>query len=407
MAEIVGFRAIRPTRDKVHLVATRPYYTYKPNVLKAKIEDNPYTFLHIINPEFGQSIKTKPNSIERFEHVKEQYHRFLAEGTLIQDNEECLYVYRQSNKAFSSIGVIAGSSVEEYDCEKIKKHEATLTTREEMFTRYLDVVGFNAEPVLLTYTKHSGIEEFLDKVILGRSEYEFSTTDRVKHELWRLSKELSLELIALFKEVDSTYIADGHHRTASSARLHHTKGQGDKESPTAYFLSFLVQESQVEILEFNRLVKSLNKLSPEEFCDKLQEVGVLKPMKGVSKPTKEHEFVVILKDSVFTFSPFEQYIQKDHPVKALDAEILTQLILAPILGIEDLKTSNEIEFSPGNEPLQTVIDKVKSGKYHVGFLLFPATIQQVKKVADNGMHMPPKSTWVEPKLRSGLTIYPI
>jgi uncharacterized protein (DUF1015 family) len=117
--------------------------------------------------------------------------------------------------------------------------------------------------------------------------------------------------------------------------------------------------------------------------------------------------VVILKDSVFTFTPYEQHIQKDHPVKALDAEILTQLILAPILGIEDLKTSDEIEFSPGNEPLHAVIDKVKSGKYHVGFLLFPATIQQVKKVADNGMHMPPKSTWVEPKLRSGLTIYPI
>ncbi|MFM7474107.1 MAG: DUF1015 family protein, partial [Crocinitomicaceae bacterium] len=187
MAKIVGFRAIRPTRDKVHLVATRPYYTYKSNVLKAKLEDNPYTFLHIINPEFGKANKTKPNSNDRFLHVKEQFNRFLDEGILKQDKEDILYVYRQTKGDFSCIGVIAGSSVAEYDAGQIKKHEATLTSREEMFTRYLEVVGFNAEPVLLTYQNNDDIAEFLRKKTNDRPEYDFSTTDKVKHELWCLA----------------------------------------------------------------------------------------------------------------------------------------------------------------------------------------------------------------------------
>ena len=407
MAKIVGFRAIRPTRDKVHLVATRPYYTYKSNVLKAKLEDNPYTFLHIINPEFGKANKTKPNSNERFIHVKEQFNRFLDEGILKQDKEDILYIYRQTKGDFSCIGVIAGSSVSEYDAGKIKKHEATLTSREEMFTRYLEIVGFNAEPVLLTYQNNDDIAEFLRKKTNERSEYEFSTTDKVKHELWCLSKVESDELIHKFSSIDATYIADGHHRSASSARLHHSRGQDNMNSSTSYFLSFLVQENQIEIIEFNRLVKTLNNLSEEEFLSKLSMVGELIALNEIRNPSKEHEIVIVLKNKAFSFFPLPQFIDLGHPVNSLDPEILTQLILSPILGIHDLKTSDELVFSPGSESIESVVEKINNEKFAVGFLLFPLNIQQVKRVADNGMNMPPKSTWVEPKLRSGLTIYPI
>lgn len=407
MAKIVGFRAIRPTRDKVHLVATRPYYTYKSNVLKAKLEDNPYTFLHIINPEFGKANKTKPNSNERFIHVKEQFNRFLDEGILKQDKEDILYIYRQTKGDFSCIGVIAGSSVSEYDAGKIKKHEATLTSREEMFTRYLEIVGFNAEPVLLTYQNNDDIAEFLRKKTIERSEYEFSTTDKVKHELWCLSIVESDELIHKFSSIDATYIADGHHRSASSARLHHSRGQDNMNSSTSYFLSFLVQENQIEIIEFNRLVKTLNNLSEEEFLSKLSMVGELIALNEIRNPSKEHEIVIVLKNKAFSFFPLPQFIDLGHPVNSLDPEILTQLILSPILGIHDLKTSDELVFSPGSESIESVVEKINNEKFAVGFLLFPLNIQQVKRVADNGMNMPPKSTWVEPKLRSGLTIYPI
>ncbi|MFM7301187.1 MAG: DUF1015 domain-containing protein [Crocinitomicaceae bacterium] len=407
MAKIVGFRAIRPTRDKVHLVATRPYYTYKSNVLKAKLEDNPYTFLHIINPEFGKANKTKPNSNDRFLHVKEQFNRFLDEGILKQDKEDILYVYRQTKGDFSCIGVIAGSSVAEYDAGQIKKHEATLTSREEMFTRYLEIVGFNAEPVLLTYQNNDDIAEFLRKTTNGRPEYEFSTTDRVKHELWCLATTESADLIQKFSSIDATYIADGHHRSASSARLHQLRGGESMNSSTSYFLSFLVQESQIEIIEFNRLVKTLNHLSEDEFLSKLSMVGELIPMIEIRNPSKEHEIVVVLKNKAFSFFPLPQFIDLNHPVNSLDPEILTQLILSPILGIHDLKTSEELVFSPGIESIDSVVEKINSEKYAVGFLLYPLSIQQVKRVADNGMNMPPKSTWVEPKLRSGLTIYPI
>ncbi|HBW86448.1 MAG TPA: DUF1015 domain-containing protein [Crocinitomicaceae bacterium] len=407
MAKIVGFRAIRPTRDKVHLVATRPYYTYKSNVLKAKLEDNPFTFLHIINPEFGKANKTKPNSNERFLHVKEQFNRFLDEGILKQDKEDILYIYRQTKGDFSCIGVIAGSSIAEYDAGQIKKHEATLTSREEMFTRYLEIVGFNAEPVLLTYQNNDDIAQFLRKKTNDRPEYEFSTTDKVKHELWCLATTESDDLIQKFSSIDATYIADGHHRSASSARLHHLRDKESMNSSTSYFLSFLVQENQIEIIEFNRLVKTLNHLSEEEFLLKLSMVGELIPMNEIRNPSKEHEIVVVLKNKAFSFFPLPKFIDLHHPVNSLDPEILTQLILSPILGIHDLKTSEELVFSPGIESIDSVVEKINSEKYAVGFLLYPLSIQQVKRVADNGMNMPPKSTWVEPKLRSGLTIYPI
>ena len=405
MANIAKFKALRPVRDKVHLVATRPYYSYKKNVLTAKLEDNPYTFLRIINPEFGNPIRTKPNSSKRFDMVKDRYRDFIEKGILINEESERLYLYRQSSSSNTCMGVIAGASVEEYLQKKIKIHEATLSSREAIFTNYLDIVGYNAEPVLLSYKGNDHTEAQLSELIKERPEYEFTTTDKIKHELWVLSVKQSDALQTCFKSIDEVYIADGHHRSASSAALFTEKGAQIPKSKN--FLGYFVEESQLHIMAFNRLIKSLNKLTPSDFIGKLKKIGpVTKLLKGTA-PKKNHVLNFYIDDLWYSLEIKHELIDTKHPVKSLDSNLLTELILKPILGIEDLKTSDEVDFLPGTFDANSFEIELKKKKFELGFMLFPANIQQIKAVADEGLYMPPKSTWVEPKLRSGLTIYNI
>jgi len=409
MTKISPFRALRPVRDKVHLVATRPYYSYKKNVLTAKLEDNPYTFLRIINPEFDKSRKTKPNSPERFGLVRDKYAEFIKDGILLQDNEEHLYIYRQTKDGHAFTGVVGGASVQEYETDLIKKHEATLTSRESMFTNYLDIVGYNAEPVLLSYLHNIQIESLLHVYTASRPEYEFTTTDRIKHELWVLDESQTEALSNAFGQLDACYIADGHHRSASSAGLKKKRVNEGRShfGNEDHFLAFFIDESKLKILEFNRIVKHLNGLTSEQFLQELQKYFSITPCSPKLKPTKEHTYTMCLQGKWFELSCRPEIIDDSHPVKCLDAEILTQFVLSPILGIQDLKTDENIEFTSGAEPLEVLEEKIVKGKFSVGFVLYPATIEQVKRVADHQLIMPPKSTWVEPKLRSGLTIYHI
>jgi uncharacterized protein (DUF1015 family) len=409
MTKIAPFKALRPVRDKVHLVATRPYYSYKKNVLKAKLEDNPYTFLRIINPEFNSEKKTKPNSKERFELVKDKYKEFIDEGILIKDSQAHIYIYRQTKNGHEFTGIVAGASVEEYENDLIKKHEATLTSREAMFTNYLDIVGYNAEPVLLSYPHEQRIDELLIQCTSTRPEYEFTTTDRIKHEVWVLSEHDSLSIINAFEMLPATYIADGHHRSASSAGLKkHRQLKGTSQFPNEdFFLAFFIDETRLKILEFNRLVKTLNKLTGDEFLNRLGKSFKIEPLSKAEKPAHEHQMTMCLEGKWYQLDCNPEIIDESHPVRCLDAEILTQSVLSPILDINDLKTDENIEFISGAESISTFEEKITKGKFKVGFVLFPASIEQVKKVADNQMIMPPKSTWVEPKMRSGLTIYNI
>ena len=409
MSKISPFKALRPVRDKVHLVATRPYYSYKKNVLTAKLEDNPFTFLRIINPEFGSTIQTKGNTPERFALVKEKYAEFIDEGILIKDASPHIYIYRQTKNGHEFTGVIAGASVEEYHSDLIKKHEATLTSREAMFTNYLDVVGYNAEPVLLSYPHDVHIEQLIIEATAERPEYEFTTTDRIKHEVWVLPEAQTFRLIQAFETIQAVYIADGHHRSASSAGLKkHRQEKGTAGFPNEdYFLAYFIDETKLKILEFNRLVDTLNNLSEDQFLTQLANNYSITALNQAQKTYNEHEFTMCLNGKWFHLIAHPTLIDPNHPVNCLDAEILTKTILTPILGIEDLKTNEHIEFISGAESIETFENKITSGKFKVGFVLFPATIEQVKKVADNQLIMPPKSTWVEPKMRSGLTIYKI
>jgi uncharacterized protein (DUF1015 family) len=409
MIEIAPFKAIRPTRDKVHLVATRPYYSYKTNVLKAKLEDNPYTFLRIINPEFNLDRKTKPNSVERFVHVRDKYVEFIEENILFQENENALYIYQQTKNGHKFSGIIGGASIDDYEHGKIKKHEATLTSREAMFVNYLDIVGYNAEPVLLSHPAHDELDIMLLKLMQERPEYEFTTTDKIKHEVW-IVKGNEINLIQkYFQEMDALYIADGHHRCASSAglrKIRATKGSV-KHKNENYFLAFIMDERKMQILEFNRLVKTLNDLPKGELLKKIEQIGSLTKLNSALKPTHEHQITFYIDSEWFALNFNKALIPQSDPVKCLDTDLLTELILKPILGIQDLKTDENIGFMSGAESIESIINSVDSTKYKIAFILYPISIEQVKAVADANGIMPPKSTWVEPKLRSGLTIYNI
>lgn len=404
MAVIKPFKAIRPTRDKAHLVATRPIASYKNNVLKAKMESNPYTFIHIIHPDLSSKTRTKPNSPERFKLIKDKFENFKANGILLQDTEESLYLYRQSSETAEFIGVIGGASVAEYDKGLIKKHEATLTTREEMFTNYLDSVGFNAEPVLLFHDKHPDLENLYKEIIVERPEYEFSTTDKVKHELWVLNKKEICQIQEYFKSFKATYIADGHHRSASSDRLAHiTKGKFPNKD---YFLAFFIDESNMRILEFNRLVTNVA-MDTETFLSEVQKSFVVEEIEKAAQPESQHVMTMNLRGKWYLLKCKPEIIDENSPVASLDTEILTRFILDPILGIKDLKTDENIKFVSGNLGLKAIEKAINNKDAELGFVLHALTVEQIRRVADNEMIMPPKSTWVEPKLRSGLTIYNI
>lgn len=409
MAIIHPFKAIRPTRDKAQLVSTRPLAAYRKHVLRAKLDENPYTFLHVIHPEGDDENLSKANTVERFEAVKASYENFIQRGILVQDSEPSFYIYRQTKGTHIYTGVIAGVSIDDYDQNRIKKHEATITSREAMFTNYIDVTRFNVEPVLLAHKHIPELDSYLEQITKERPEYEFSTTDEIKHELWIVNVKTDSRLIHLFEEVQEMYIADGHHRTASSSRLREL--QRKRNLPTAinqdFFLAYLIDEKKLEILEFQRLVKSLNGLSSSDFLEACKTHFEIQQITELRKPLVSHEIICLLDHQIYSMQVKNEIIQTSTTVEKLDAQLLTDYILDPILGITDLKTSKEIEFVPGNVALDKIHKSILSGEFAVGFLLYPSSIQEIMTVADQGGIMPPKSTWIEPKMRSGLMIYNI
>ena len=410
MIKIKAFRALRPVRDKAHLVATRPYYCYKKSVLKAKLKSNPYSFLQIINPNYDLlSSDSDGREFEnRIQLVKNKYAEYITKDVLRREEKPTLYVYRQSTHNQNYTGVISASSIEDYNDDKIKKHEATLTSKEELFTAYLDIVGYNAEPVLLCHESDSELDEILNEVCSERPEYEFTTTDEVKHELWLMNEAQCQNTISVFEKMDSCYIADGHHRSASSALLKNSrKNNKIQYDNDGYFLSFLIDEKKLKIYEYNRLIKNKTKLDLNSFLHKLGENFLVLPLTKGRKPLQEHEITMLMEDKWYSLQCKPEIIESNHPVRSLDAEILTNYVLTPILGIDDLKTDRNIGFISGIEPENKLLRKMKKGHFDIAFLLYPVRMDQIKKVADNKMIMPPKSTWIEPKMRSGLTIYPI
>lgn len=408
-AKLKPFRAIRPTRDKVHLVASRPYYTYNKNVLEAKLESNPYSFIHIINPEFNKEDKTEPNSNERFQNVRNKYDEFKQKDIFIQDEKECFYIYRQSGEKQDYIGIIAGASVEDYEQGKIKIHEQTLTEREEMFKRYLDICGFNAEPVLLTYKDVDSINQFIKTFTKQRPEYEFTTTDILTHEVWVVSDEKDVAFLKTeFEKVPHVYIADGHHRSTSSYLLAKERKENNSkhtgEEAYNFFLSFYITETSLDIFDFNRLITDTNELSEEQILEKVSRQFTIEKTTLDFKPTQLHEFSLHTKNTCYKLN-YKIDVSTKSAVEKLDAHILSTQILEPLFAIKDLKTDKRAYFMEGIRGVKKLRYEIEKGKAKLAFGLYPVSVNQLKDIADTNSIMPPKTTWIEPKMRSGLIVY--
>ena len=411
MANIKPFKAYRPTRDKVHLVASRSYISYNKKDLITKLDENPFTFLHILNPDYKTGKQSFSNSTKKFEKIKAKFNDFVTEQILMQDEKESFYIYRQIKDGHPYLGIIACASVDDYYDNVIKKHEATITAREEIFKTYLETVQINAEPVCFTYPNHAKIDQLTQEKILERPEYDFTTTNRVGHTFWKIDEATTIEkIVRYFAEVPSIYIADGHHRSASSALLGKSLREKDSTSSSEkaynFFMGYFIPENDLQIFEFNRLVTTIGDLSLASFLEAIKKDFEVVFVEGAYfRPQKNHEIGMYIEGKWFCLIPMEGRFLENDPVNSLDVSILTNHILSPILGISDLKTDERVYFKGGLEGVEALKKDVDSGKAKVAFAHFPVSMQQLKTISDANQIMPPKSTWIEPKLRSGLTVY--
>ncbi|WP_420573157.1 DUF1015 domain-containing protein [Kordia sp.] len=406
MAKIKPFKAVRPTRDKVSLVAARSYQSYTQDEREARLDYNPFSFLHIVNP--GYKYHKEISGKERYGLVRNRYLEFKEDGIFVQDETPCFYIYRIVNREQRVFtGIVAAASTEDYKNNVIKRHEDTIEYREYIFKEYLKTVGFNAEPVLLTYPDSTVIEAILQSYTKTRSEFEFTTTYRDTHYLWLVNNEADIKAIQQeFDRMNAIYIADGHHRSASSFLLgEDSKGNTENESYHS-FMSYLIPESELRISEFNRLIKDLNGLSKEQFLLKLDQVYRIEN-RGCElyKPSKKHHFSMYLDGEFYSL-----YLRKTHykftdSLSKLDTHILYITILNPILGITDLRNDDRIDYGYDKHNVIEMKNRIDSGEFSVGFGLVPVNVDEMKRIADEGLTMPPKSTYIEPKLRSGVTIY--
>lgn len=411
MATVLPFKALRPANDKVHLVASRSVDGYDPANLKKKLSGNPFTFLHIINPDFIDGQKTRPGSHERLLKVKSRFNTFIREKILKQDQKPAYYIYRQIKKNTEYTGLIACTSIDDYLNGVIKIHEQTITQREEKLKEYLDVCEFNAEPVLFCYPNDQVLDELITEFTQLRPDFDFTTTDLVRHTLWVMNDAKNISIVSQrFSSIPSIYIADGHHRSASSALLGATRR---KQNPKFtgneafnFYLGIFFSESQLRIYDYNRLVKDMHGVSTSELLSQLTHMFVVEERaQDYFKPTQKHEISMYIDGKWFSLMAKEGTYNSNDPVGSLDASILTEHILSPIFDIHDLKTDKRIGFVPGIKGAEALKESVDDGRATLAFGLYPVTMEHLKWIADTNNIMPPKSTWVEPKLRSGLVIY--
>lgn len=404
MATIKPFKAVRATRDKVALVSCKDPDVYSEKKLKAKLDFNPFTFLHVLNAVYKYADKTEVSLEQQFQLVHNRYLEFKEKKILTQDSKPSFYVYKKITSTNEYCGIIAGISVEDYENNIIKKHEDTIEKRENLFEDYLRKTGFNADPVLITYPDNTAINKIIKKHQKGRAEYEFTSLDKNTHLVWLINDKEDIKSIQMaFKNINALYIADGHHRCASSALL--AKKDANNNSYN-FILSYLIPESNLNISEFSRFVTDLNGLSKDEFLMKLDGVFIIKN-KGQQyyHPSKKNHFSMYLEGEFYSLQLRKSVYTFTDILSNLDAEILNKTVLNPILGITDIRNDERIAYSANKKDSLSLKNKVDSGKYKVSFGMLPVSIEEMKQIADEGLKMPPKSTYIEPKLRSALTIY--
>lgn len=403
MSKIIPFKAVRPTPDKVALVTCRNYDDYSPTELASWLDFNPYSFLHVINPAYVHAQKITLD--KRFKGVAHKYQDFKNEGIFVQDEKASFFLYEIQTKTQSFTGIVAGTSIEDYKNNVIKKHEDTLQYRVELFKDYLHQTAFNTEPVLITYPDNAAVDTWILEKKKEQPIYNFSTTNKEKHTLWKVDTDTEINWLQnTFTAIPELYIADGHHRSASAELLYEQDKHLGNENLN-YFMSFLIAESNVKIYEYNRIIRDLNGFTKDDFILKLSEHFIIKSKEQeLWKPQSKFEFGMYLDGSFYALF-YKRETQNPSILANLDAQILYDTVLLPLLGIEDLRNDERIEYIPGKQSILTLKELVDEGEFEVGFMLYPSDISEIKALADNQLIMPPKSTYIEPKFRSGLMVY--
>jgi len=410
MAIVKPFKAVRATRDKVAMVSSKPYEIYTPEMRNAKLAFNPFTFLHVINPGYKYQKQNIFGEL-RFKLVHNRYLEFKEDKIFTQDKIPAFYIYQKNTTTKSFCGIIAATSVADYHNKVIKKHEGTLKKRELLFENYLKNTGFNAEPVLLTYPDNEEIDSIIKKYKVQRPEYEFSTTDKDTHVLWVVNNAIDIEKITTaFKEIDTLYIADGHHRSTSSCLLAERLAKENPKHTGAedynFFMSYLLPESELSIFEFNRFITDLNGLTPNEFLIELDTFFRIENRRQeLYKPKEKHHFSMYLNGNFYALYLRKSLYNFTDALSKLDAQILYETVLKPILGIDDIRNDSKIVYSQNKTDSLELKSKVDSGDFKVSFGMLPTTIKELKEIVNSDLLMPPKTTYIEPKLRSALTIY--
>jgi len=407
MLRIHPFAAILPKPNKAAQVASVPYDVIDTTEARKLAEGNPLSFLHVVRSEIDLPDSTDPYDDAVYETAKENLNRFIRDGVMQQDDTPSLFLYRQVMNRKSQYGLVCCCHVDDYMNDVIKKHEKTRQDKEDDRTRHVLTLNANAEPVFLTYHAQEEISELMKADSTGRPLFHFDAEDGVTHTVWRVNDPDGY--VRAFGNVSAAYIADGHHRSASAARAgierrdnnpHHT---GEEEYN--WFMTVLFPHDQLTILPYNRVVKDLHGMDEGAALDAIAHEGKLRRASGQKEP-KEPGTVCIYLDGDWHTLVFEpETIDRSDPINSLDVALLQNRVLDPIFGIKDVRTDKRIDFVGGIRGTKELEQRVNSGRAAIAFSMYPTTIEQLMAVSDAGLCMPPKSTWFEPKLRSGLFVH--
>ena len=402
MAIIAPFNALRPQAQYAKQVASQPYDVLNSKEAKVEAMGNPYSFLHITKAEIDLPENTGIHSAEVYEKAKDNLDAFIQREVLFRESKPCYYIYQLVMNGRSQTGLVCASSVDDYENDIIKKHEFTRPEKEQDRINHISTTGAQTGNVFLAYKNVSELDALIEKWQTDKKPvYDFVADDGISHTIWVITDDKTIAAITrtFSEKVDSTYIADGHHRAASAAKVRLTAA-GDTESAN-YFLTTLFPASQLHILDYNRVVKDLNGLSKEEFLNRVAEYFIIEPQNKAFAPQQLHDMGMFLDGSWYKLSARPGTFTED-PIGVLDVTILQDNLLDMVLDIKDQRTDTRIDFVGGIRGLAELEKRVNSGEMKVAFSLYPVSIQQLFDIADSGMVMPPKSTWFEPKLRDGL-----
>ncbi|MCR4347452.1 MAG: DUF1015 family protein [Sulfuricaulis sp.] len=407
MSLIRPFTGLRPAPRRAGDVIAPPYDVLNSEEARIRAKDKPWSFLHVSKPEIDLPVGTDPYSAAVYAKGKENFAKILKEGVLGRDPEPCYYVYRLVMGAHQQTGIVAAASIHAYDANRIRKHEFTRPDKEDDRVRQIEALNAQTGPVFLTYRQSSAVDTIIDKLTLGTADVDIAADDGVQHTLWAMRDPHQIDAITgLFDSMDRLYIADGHHRSAAASRVAASRRvknpQFTGNESFNYFLAVIFPDNQMQILDYNRVVKDLNGLSRESFLKRIETAFTLMPESSMVKPGRTGEFGLYMKGQWYRLNIKPDRIPADDPVRRLDVSLLQDNLITPVLGIDDPRRDKRIDFVGGIRGLKELERRVDSGEMACAFSLYPTSMADLMSVADAGEVMPPKSTWFEPKLADGL-----